>query len=251
MDSRHRFKRALAFALLVAALGVLIFTAYRYVQLQQAYRIAEDVYAQMRDQVVGSGSDAAGGGTDAVARTVDFDALTRIDPNAIAWLYGPGTPIDYPVMQAFDYAFYLTHLPDGTYNASGSLFLDYNNAPDFSDRLSVIYGHNMNNGSMFGSLPSYKQQAYFDEHPTMFLTTPQRDYRIDLLYGSVVGAGMWRDRAFMYETNLEALLAFASASTTFRSDVTYTDTDRFIVLSTCSYEFDDARYLVIGVLRTL
>lgn len=180
---------------------------------------------------------------------IDFEALGGINEDAVAWLYGPDTVIDYPVLRADNYDDYLRHLPDGTYNANGSLFLDYNNPADFSGRLNIIYGHNMDSGKMFGSLTGYKQQAYFEEHPYLYLYTKQGNYRIDVLYGCVVGAGDWRDRAFMYESNLDSLLEYAAYHTTVTSDGSYTQEDRFLVLSTCSYEFDDARYVVIGVMQ--
>ena len=227
---------------------MLLFTGSRYVQLQQSYRAGATSYDALRGQV--RQVDEENPSDDPFVRSsVDFEALQKINPDTIGWLYSPQTPIDYPVMKANDYAWYLSHLIDGSYNACGTLFLDYNNAPDFSDKLSVIYGHNMQDDSMFGSLDNYKNQAFLNEHPTMFLFTPQGNYRVELMYGCVVGAGMWRDRAFMFEVNLESLLSYASQHTTFTSPVTYAEGDRVVALSTCSYEFDDARYVVIGILK--
>ena len=180
---------------------------------------------------------------------IDYEQLKSINKDAAAWLYSPDTVIDYPVMRANDYSYYLNHLSDGTVNANGSLFIDYNNAADFSGELTVIYGHHMKSGRMFGSLVGYKEQSYYDEHPHMYLYTEQGNYRIDLIYGTVIGAGQWRERAFMYEENTDSLLAFAKSNTTFVSDVEYSEGDRLIALSTCSYEFDNARYVVIGILR--
>ena len=180
---------------------------------------------------------------------IDFAALWSVNPDATAWLYCPDTVIDYPVMRAKDYDYYLRRLPDGTYNVNGSLFIDYNCTPDFADRLTVIYGHNMRSGQMLGSLKGYKGQAYYEKHPYMYLYTGQEICRVDLLYGCVIGAGQWRDRAFMYEMNLDALLAYAARNTTFASKAQYAPGDRVVALSTCSYEFDGARYVVIGVLR--
>ena len=165
--------------------------------------------------------------------------------NPTKTLFAPHVPSD----KTFKY--YLHHLPDRTKNANGSLFIDYNNAPDFSDPLTVIYGHHMKSGMMFGSLKGYKNQAYYNEHPTMYLYTQQGDYRIELLYGCVIGAGQWRDRAFMYAENLDSLLAYAAQNTTFQSDTTYAQGDRIVAMSTCSYEFDNARYVIIGILRPL
>ena len=181
--------------------------------------------------------------------TIDFEALQTINPDAVAWLYSPDTVIDYPVMRATDYDYYLRHLPDGTYNTNGTLFIDYN-WTGFSDELMVVYGHNMRSGKMFGSLEYYKGQAYFEEHPYLYLYSAEgKNYRVDLLYGCVIGAGQWRQRAFMFTENLEALLAYAAHNTTFVSEAKYTQGDRIIAMSTCSYEFDNARYVVIGVLQ--
>ncbi|MCL1975423.1 MAG: class B sortase [Firmicutes bacterium] len=154
-------------------------------------------------------------------------------------------------MRAKDYDYYLRRLPDGAYNSSGSLFIDYNCAADFSQKLTVVYGHKMKSGQMFGSLAQYKKQAYYTRHPFMYLYSEQGNYRVDLLYGCVIGAGEWRERAFMYEDNLESLLSYAAYNTTFNGDIQYQATDKLLALSTCSYEFEDARYVVIGVLQTL
>jgi len=180
---------------------------------------------------------------------IDFDVLRSINPDAVAWLYNPDTVIDYPVVRATDYAYYLHHLPDGTYNNNGTLFIDYN-WNDFSDKLTIIYGHNMKSGKMFASITNYKKQSYFNDHPYLYLYTHEDErYRIDLIYGCVIGAGQWRERAFMFDVNMDELLVYAAHHTTFRSPVSYTPGDRIVVLSTCSYEFDDARYVVLGVLR--
>ena len=183
------------------------------------------------------------------AISIDFEALQAVNRDAVAWLYSPDTVIDYPVMRAKDYNYYLRHLPDGTRNNNGTLFIDYN-WTDFSDELAVVYGHNMRSGKMFGSLEYYKKQAYFEEHPYLYLYTAEgKNYRVDLLYGCVIGAGQWRQRAFMFKENLDALLAYAAHNTTFISEAEYAQGDRVVALSACSYAFDNARYVVVGVLR--
>jgi sortase B len=182
---------------------------------------------------------------------IDFFALRQINKDAAAWLYFPNTAIDYPVMRSNDYNYYLNHLPDGTVNINGSLFIDCNCDSDFGDPLTVIYGHHMKSGDvMFGSLKGYKEQKYYEEHPYMYLYTEQKNYRIELLYGVVIAAGKWREQAFMFSENLEALLGYSAINTTFESKAEYTKGDRIVALSTCSYEFDGARYLVLGILES-
>jgi sortase B len=83
----------------------------------------------------------------------------------------------------------------------------------------------------------------------MYLYTEKENFRIDILYGFVIGAGQWRDRAFMYEINISDLLAYAKTNTTFESGAEYEEGDRIIAMSTCSYDFEDARYVIVGRLR--
>mgnify|MGYP001009125381 CR=1 FL=1 len=257
MDKRER---TLAWLLLLLAVCVMAVSMDRLWEIRQMEQAGEEVYETMADKVKkpkqGRGRKEAmpqGAKTLPVVEIpsldIDFGALKAINPDAVGWLYGPDTRIDYPVMRADDYNWYLHHLPDGTYNANGSLFLDYNNPSDFSGRLSIIYGHHMKSGKMFASLTKYKEQEYFDGHPYLYLYTEEENYRAELLYGCVVDAKEWRKRAFMFENNLSALLAYAAHHTTFTSHVSYKEEDRFLVLSTCSYEFDDARYIVLGVLQ--
>ncbi|RFZ79608.1 class B sortase [Lacrimispora amygdalina] len=256
---KNRLIKPALWFLLLAALCVIAWSGYRlwearqmYVQGDQSYERLQDLVRQPENAADGAEADSnlpQEPQAEAPALFIDFDALWKAGIDAAAWLYCPDTPINYPVMRADDYDWYLHHLPDGTYNANGSLFLDFNGPADFSGNLSIIYGHNMKNGKMFGSLTGYKKQAYFEQHPSMYLYTQEENYRVDLMYGCVIGAGEWRDRAFMFETNLDALLSYAAYNTTFDSGLSRAEGDRVIVFSTCSYEFNDARYVVLGLLR--
>ena len=241
-----KWKRNLAWLLLAASVCIMAWCGRELWNIQNMYARGDRAYEELL-QAVTAPPEAPN--AEAPDRTVDFEKLQAINPDAVAWLYGPGTAIDYPVMRAEDYNQYLRHLPDGTYHANGSLFLDYNNPSDFSGRLNIIYGHNMKSEKMFGTLEQYKKQAYYEAHPCLYLDTLWGDYRVDLLYGCGIAAGQWRDRAFMYEANLESLLDYAAYHTTFDSRAACSQEDRILVLSTCSYDFDDARYFVVGVLR--
>ncbi len=114
-----------------------------------------------------------------------FEKLTAEYPDTVGWLYCEGTPINYPVVQSKDNLRYLRRLPDGRYNAAGSLFADYRCKEVAASGNYIIYGHNMKNGSMFGTLVRYKSQNYYDEHPTLYYLTPERTFRIELIAGFV------------------------------------------------------------------
>ena len=288
---QHKQHNWFAFLILLLGIGLMLYAGGRFIRKDEVYREGNSIYDSLSGQVrghtaagdrsneaprfgveaqtaaadsfrLGSATQteivaspaalaAEGALADINTPGIDFAALKTINSDAMAWLYCPDTVIDYPVMKADDYDYYLNHLPDGTQNANGALFIDYNNASDFSDQLTVIYGHHMKSGRMFGGLKGYKDQKYYEEHPSMYLYTEHQDFRIDLIYGCVIAAGQWREQAFMYRENLAALLDYAAHNTTFLSGATYAEGDRVVALSTCSYEFDDARYVVLGVLSPI
>ena len=185
--------------------------------------------------------------------SMDFDGLKQINGDIIGWLYGEGSNIDYPVLQAKDNEYYLEHLYNGESNSSGSLFADYRNRSDFSDRNTVIYGHHMNNGTMFGSLEYYRDQDFYEAVPTMMLYTPEGDYLIELISGTDENGYDDGYISFDFQSDEEFLQyveSFRSRST-FKSDVEVQPGDRLISLSTCAYVFANARYMVIGRLVEL
>ena len=222
---------------------------------------AADTYSDMQDFVVTEGTEGIEStepsgtqGTEPVVTpetrpaqeeqtiAIDFDQLLAQYPNAVGWLYCEGTPINYPVMQSDDNDYYLRRLPNGTYNTAGSLFADYRCGKIGETNNYIIYGHNMKNGTMFSSLTKYKSQSYYDEHPVLYLYTPEGNYKIELIAGFVS-----KPTGEVYNTVLtyEQMLEFCSHST-FRSTITPCDAERYITLSTCSYEYENARYVVIG-----
>lgn len=225
---------------------------------------AADIYSDMQDFVVTEGTEGIEStessgteGTEPVVTpetrpaqeeqtiAIDFDQLLAQYPNAVGWLYCEGTPINYPVMQSDDNDYYLRRLPDGTYNTAGSLFADYRCGEIGETNNYIIYGHNMKNGTMFSSLTKYKSQSYYDEHPILYLYTPEGNYKIELIAGFVS-----KPTGGVYHTEqiYEQVLEYCSHST-FCSDVVPNNEDTYITLSTCSYEFENARYVVVGILK--
>lgn len=182
---------------------------------------------------------------------VDFDVLAKTNEDIIGWLYSEDTPINLPVVQSADNSYYLRRMIDGTWNSSGTLFADCRNSGDFSDNNTVIYGHNMKNKKMFGTLPNYKKQAYFDEHPVMWLLTPSGDYKVELVAGYVTSASSDVYDFDPSEEEMFATVQQAMERSSFASDVQIAQGDHFLTLSTCSYEYDNARYVLIGRLIPL
>ena len=191
-----------------------------------------------------------------VLPVVDFEALRENGPDIIGWLSLPDTAINYPVTQTDNNEYYLHHLYDGTYNKVGCLFADYENQADFSDRNTIIYGHNMRDGSMFAALNEYGEQGYYDGHPQMYLVTPGGGYTMEIFTTFVAEPGesgsdtspwrlSWKDDG-AYTTWLSEM----AGRSVIETDVTVTSSDKVLTLSTCT-PGGKSRFIVMGKLASV
>ena len=245
-------KRTLRRVLIVLLLGVFLFSAAQMVQRTEDYRSgakayrALSAYARAPEQ-----SEEHSEKDDGLPwPEVDFAALEAVNPETVGWLFSEGTVINYPVAQGKDNDYYLHHLLDGSENRCGCLFLDAQNRKDFSDFHSIIYGHHMKDGSMFKGLKGYQEQEYFEKHPVLLLVTPEHQYRVELFAGYVskTTGNAWQ-LAFADDEEKEAWLWEQRKLSCFQSEVVPTAEDHILTLSTCSYEFKNARFVVHGVLK--
>ncbi len=177
---------------------------------------------------------------------VDFAKIRKQNEDVVAWLYCANTKLNYPIVQTDNNEYYLHHLLDGSWNNNGTIFMDYRNHADFSDGNTLIHGHHMRSGAMFGQLVKYQKQEFYDEHPYLYVMTPEKNYRLDLLAGCVV-----ENTSDIYNTQISAdLLNYFLSHSTFATKAEYQG-GRIVSLSTCSYDFEDARYVVLGELIPL
>lgn len=178
--------------------------------------------------------------------TVDFESLMAANPDVRGWLYAEDTPISYPVVQGESNDTYIHRMADGTSNRAGSIFMDFRCAGDFSEQFTVLYGHHMKNGSMFGSIHDYTEAGYYESHPYLWLLTPKRDYLLEVLSGCVVDGNDEVYDLNFWDESLETLLERLDSESTFDRypSVARDSTKHILLLSTCSYEADEARYVV-------
>ena len=176
---------------------------------------------------------------------IDFKALQEVNPQIIGWIYSPDTVINYPVTQGDDNEYYLHHLADGTYNISGCPFLDVKNTADFSDENSIIYAHHMQNGTMFAGITWYADQAYYEEHPAIYLITPEKYYLLEPFagYTTTMDSSAYRLTIPNAHEFAEWLREICGKSD-FRASMRLMTHDRILTLSTCAYSFQDARYVL-------
>ena len=187
---------------------------------------------------------------------VDFDQLESVNRDIYAWLYVPGTDVDYPVVCSTsngDDSFYLNHNIYRQYQFSGSVYSELKNRRDMSDPVTVLYGHNMLNGSMFASLHRFEDAQFFNKNTTAFLFTEDKVYTY-LIYA----AYDFDDRHILNSYHLddedgltdylESTLNPHSYNANVRKGVELNTDDRILVLSTCTNGAANTRYLVQGVL---
>lgn len=185
---------------------------------------------------------------------VDFAALKEINGDIYAWLDIPGTDISYPVVQsAADDTYYLDHGSDGASNSDGALFTEHAyNRNDFEDMVTIVYGHHMRSGRMFGSLQAlYADAASYQEHSSIVVYLPDRE-----IHYRVFAAVPYDKRHILYNydfSNARLYQAFFDSIVSIRSlnaNVSPDDQPQFdtkvLILSTCLTGDSDGRYLVMA-----
>ncbi len=180
---------------------------------------------------------------------VDFSRLKAAAPDVVGWIYCEDTVINYPVVYGRDNEYYLERNYMGVFDPSGSIFTDMRNEDGFADNNVILYGHHMQDGSMFASLKKWFDSSYYAEHPVMWLLTPEQDYRVDLFAGYVTTADSQTYSIFHSPgPELGAYLKWARSWSAFASAVETPEDGHYIVLSTCAYSSDDARSALHGKL---
>lgn len=187
---------------------------------------------------------------------IDIAALQEsTNPDIYAWIYIPGTKVNYPVLQhPTDDVYYLNYNIDGSKGYPGCIYSEKTyTAKDFSDSNTVLYGHNMKNGTMFGSLHKYEDRGFFDENPYIYVYTSER-----LLCYRIFAAYEHGNEHLLYNHNFDDSDSFVwyfedvmeerNMTNNFLEDIQLTGNERIITLSTCINNKPNKRYLVQGVL---
>ncbi|MBQ8202570.1 MAG: sortase, partial [Clostridia bacterium] len=178
---------------------------------------------------------------------MNFAAMQQLMPDIRGWIVIPDTNINYPIVQGVDNEFYLNHLPDGTLNRSGSIMLDMGSASDWSDTVSILHGHHMRSGDMFGSLHAFEDAAYAAQHAVWQLYTPQGDWQVELIAACEVdGSALGYPANFTDDAAFTAFLDGLTSRSAYRCSAEVTREDHLVLLSTCAYSFENARFIVLG-----
>lgn len=241
---------------------IIIYAAYNIIVLYREYEVASNEYEGLSALAHGGDTSSPGNSSASVPLEsnavepyhcpIDFAALREVNPDIVAWIVVDGTTIDYPIVQGPDNATYLNTTFSGTYNPSGAIFMDYRNAPDFSDANTIIYGHKMRNDTMFQGLSEYKSQDFWNEHPAFTIYTPDVGYRCEV-FAAYVTQPVSETYVLDYNTkdNFVVYLTHAVSNSLIQTGTVLYSADRIVTLSTCDYSFNNARMVVHARLAPL
>lgn len=242
-----------ALAFLGAAAHV-INSEIEYKESESAYEDMANVLVSNRwsNAYLSNQSTTAEDGTEQAPVDIDFAKLKEMNASAVGWLYCAGTQINYPVVQSSDNSYYLTHLADNQTNSSGSIFMDALNAPDLTDANTVIYGHNMKNGSMFAVIEMFKEQDFINAHPVMYYMTEDKSYKIELFAAYPAEADAETYTIFFdSEDTYKGYLKRAWDQSEVRTDVEVTPNDNIVTLVSCTGRNNGQRNVVQGKVTEL
>lgn len=253
-NGKHKNGKVLYYGVLVLLLAVLVFSSVKIISYMMEKKQSERTQQDLIDQVVTPGPDnddtdnpgtenntSAGSEPDYI--TVDFKALQAKYPDVVGWLYCANTGLNYPIVQTAEEGgeYYLYRDIDGSSNKNGTVFLDWQCSSNFTSQNNLVYGHNMKTGRMFAPIVKYRDQSFYDAHPYMYLYTPNQLYKVNLFAGMVTPHD-----STVYSYSLSSdYIKECIANSTFKSNVG-TPTGNILTLSTCAYDFDNARYVVMG-----
>ena len=241
-----KFGRILSDIVIVVCLVIAGFSGWNLYKELHEYKESKETYEKLTPEVVIENPDTNEVDT---APLFDWEKLKQINEDFVGWIRLDDSTVDYPFVQGTDNEYYLRHLFDGTYNNSGCVFMDVNNNRDFSDKNTILYAHNMKNGTMFASIEKYKDASYYDGHKVIHIYTEAATYDVYPVAGIVTdGQDDYVRTSFNDDNDFMSYVNRFVSSSTFTSEQSIESTDRIVMLSTCNYDRSDGRYVLIGKL---
>lgn len=241
-------------------IALLIFSIWKLASIFLGYRSGEKEYKDLRQYVLeepvspdeveytSSGTDDESEESEAEPlvpmQRIDLAALQNINEDAVGWIEIPDTMVSYPLVHTSDNIYYLTHTFRREENKSGSIFIETSNKADFRDLHTIIYGHNMKNGSMFAGLKDYKKQSYYEAHPYIYidLADGSHCYQIFSCHEAAV-TDVTFTIGYAADDVYASFLSSIKDSSLYDTGVEVSIDDSVITLSTCTNDGKD-RFVV-------
>lgn len=233
--------RTLNFIVMVALLVVGLYAAYALWDNNTVYAAAEDVQIQMQ-KIKPSAENSH-----------SFEELQKINQDVVAWVTVDNTNIDYPIVQGKTNLTYVNLDVYKNFALAGSIFVDTRNDRNFNDTYSLLYGHDMAGGKMFGDLQLFKEKSFFEANQTGTLILPDRVYELEIFSCVIVSSS---DKKIfdptVWQGDIQPLLDYTKAESLYLNAEVWEKTQQtngeaqILALTTCTYEFTDARTVLLA-----
>ncbi len=232
---KNKFRKA---AVVLLTVIFIVSSSIFLIQLYQQH-IADKAYDQASQ--IALNSDAAGIQAAELPEEVhpimnlDLALLQKVNEDVMGWIYIPDTDISYPLLRSEDNKEYLKLTWDLQNSVAGSIFLEHENSAELSDFNTIIYGHNMKNGSMFSQLHDYQDQAFADSHPYVYIVTEDKviQYEIFSAYTADVNENTYR-LEFEDDSIKQESIDYYVEQSAIESQVEPAIDDQILTLSTCT-----------------
>lgn len=233
--------------ILIVSIVVFCVSAFQLFNIYNGYHEGKSEYDNVKKLAIES--DPAEDGGDKFL--VNFDELLKINPDTVGWLrfYPEPAQINYPLVQGKDNSLYLNKTFSANENTVGAIFVNVYNHADFNDRNTIIYGHRMNDSSMFHDLSKYEDKAFWEANPYFYIYTP--DGR-EITY-HIYSAGVVLDTSDTYLTEFasdedyQAFLDMTKEVAAYDTGIEVDVQDQIVTLSTCTKASNHDRFVVRGV----
>ncbi|MCL2508707.1 MAG: class B sortase [Oscillospiraceae bacterium] len=233
-------------------IGVIGFSFYNIVLINREYEKESQMHEDILRYRPGPGPAAEKKPDEPFVNQNILDLQAR-NSDVVGWLHIDGTKIDYPFVWAKDNETYLRRDLNKNYASAGTVFMDYRCDKDFSGFNTILYGHNMKNDSMFGTLPKFSGESYFATNKTGKVYLADRTYGVEFFAYLVVKSS----NPTVYRVDFEApadmqdFFAYVQKNAVRYRDIGLSADDQVLTVSTCNYSFDNARSVLMGKLYLL
>ena len=174
-----------------------------------------------------------------------FIELLKTNKEIVGWINVPNTKVDYPIVKTSNNNFYLNHNILKKEDSSGAIFMDFRNDIEIMDKNTILYGHNMKNGTMFKGLMKYKDEDFLKENKIISFSTLYEDIKWEIFSAYVTDTNFYYIQVnFKNSYEYESFLNNIKGKSMFDTSIDLNSSDNILTLSTCSYEFDDARFVI-------
>lgn len=250
-QNKMRFLQAMLVMLCLASAGLLVWELF--IEPEKNRQMTERLKEEFPEETPGVSSPQKNpqqAGEESSHTAINLTAMQAQYPDIQGWITIPGTNVDYPVLQSGEDEpeYYLKRSYTGEWDANGSLFLQWNCKVSESQNL-IIYGHNMNSGAMFGNLDKFAAADYWQKHKTVLFQTIQGMYAYEIVSVMKVDVTMFPFQQVDFEgdSRLETYIKQAESLGLFGTGVLCDNLEQVLTLVTCSYEWENARNVVVAV----